>query len=183
MCVIVALGAEDAVDPAVFVGGQTHIVDICRGNDVLRQGDGAFPEAESIDAVRRFGNREEGFPVGAFDANAQQIFAIPADGAGIHRRIGRDSFAQVRICLFGQIVAPFDGDMFGGQNGIPVAAENAVIGPDGKIGGCEQFFLPVKEIEKTGAKSVCHNVELRGKKTRNREKGRKKRNLATSLFR
>src|SRR5690606_1385383 len=65
---ILALGAKDAVDPPVFVAGEAHVVDVHVGVFGLGHHDRIIPETEVVDAVWAFGNGEEGFPIGSFDA-------------------------------------------------------------------------------------------------------------------
>ena len=43
--VVVAFGAEDAIYPAVFVGGEAHVVDVGGGDDVIGHCHGVVPEA------------------------------------------------------------------------------------------------------------------------------------------
>ena len=49
--VVVALSTEDTINPAVFMGGETHVVDIRSRNDIVGHGDGLIPETEVVDAI------------------------------------------------------------------------------------------------------------------------------------
>ena len=53
------LGTEDAVNPTVFVSGETHIVYIGCRNHIFGQSHRIFPETEIINAIRAFGNSKE----------------------------------------------------------------------------------------------------------------------------
>ena len=72
-----AFGAEDAVDPSVFMGREAHIVDVGGGDYIFGQHDGIVPQAEVVHAIGTFGYGEEGFAVGAFHAQHQQVAALP----------------------------------------------------------------------------------------------------------
>ena len=57
--IVVTLSTEDAIDPAVLMGGETHVVDVRSGNGVLGHGDRLGPETEVINAVRTLCHCEE----------------------------------------------------------------------------------------------------------------------------
>ena len=59
------LGAEYAVDPAVFVGCESHVVNVHVRIVRFRHDDRFVPETKIVNAVRAFGDGEKGFAVGS----------------------------------------------------------------------------------------------------------------------
>ena len=118
---ILALHAEDAVNPAVLVRGQAHVIDVRGGLPVFGHRNRTRPEAEVVHAVRALRHGEERFAVRTFDAGHEHIFAIPLDGAGIHHGVDAEAFHQERIRFLVQVVAPFQGRVGRRQHGIRIA--------------------------------------------------------------
>ena len=58
---IKAFATKYTINPAIFVGRQTHVVDICFIRVCVRQLYRIFPEAKIIDAIGTFGDGEERF--------------------------------------------------------------------------------------------------------------------------
>ena len=81
--VVLALHAEDAINPAVLMGREAHVVDVGCGLSPFRHSDGTGPELEIVNSIGAFGNRKEGFTVIPFHAHYKHVFAVPLDGAGI----------------------------------------------------------------------------------------------------
>ena len=99
---VFALGAEEAVDPAVLVLDQAHVVDVGVGIGGLGHQDRIIPEAKVVDAVRALGDGEEGFAVGAFDARDDKEFSFVQDGAGVEGGVDADALHQKGIGLAGR---------------------------------------------------------------------------------
>ena len=59
LVVVMTLHAEEAVDPAILVAGEAHVVDVHAGDVILGHGDGMVPEAEAVNPVGAFGHGEE----------------------------------------------------------------------------------------------------------------------------
>lgn len=117
-CVVAALGAEDAVDPAVFVFDEAHIIDI--GIGVVRFGNDArfFPESESFDTVGAFRHGEKAFAVPAFDADAEEDFTVAFDGTGVEGGVDAHAFEEEWVGGRVEVVAPFEGHMTRGDGGV-----------------------------------------------------------------
>ena len=140
------LGTEDSVYPAVFVGGEAHIVDIGGRYHIFRHRDGIIPETEVIHTVRTFRHGKERFAVSAFHTQQQQVFAIPLDGAGVERGIHADAFHQVGVGTFIQIIAPEDRGVRRRHYRIFVAGEDAVASLHGFILSRNQLLVFLKEF-------------------------------------
>ena len=124
--VVMAFGTEDAINPAVFVGGEAHIVDVGSRNHILRHGNRVVPETEVVDAIGTLGHSKERFAVGSFYTDHQQVFSVPFDGSGIEGSIHADSFHEEWIGVFIQIVAPKYRSMGSGQDGVFVTGKDTI---------------------------------------------------------
>ena len=124
---VAALGAEEAVDPAVLVFHEPHVVDVGVGIPGFRDHAGLIPEPEPVDAVFGFGDGEETLAVPSFDPDANRDPAIPLDGSGIECGIDPEAFEEERVRLRVQIVAPFQRDVGRGDDRVHVALVNAVV--------------------------------------------------------
>ena len=131
--VVVAFCAKDAVDPAVLMSREAHVIDVGGGNHIIGHRDGLGPESEVIHAVRALGHSEERLAVGAFNPHNKYIFALPFDGARIERRVHHDSLHQVRVVLLVEVIAPLQRSMLGGDDGILVFLVDAVAPSEGFI--------------------------------------------------
>ena len=140
-CGVLALDAENTVDPAVFVSRQTHVVNIGRRFAVLGHRHGVVPETEVVDAVRRFGHGEKRFAVGALHSCHDQVAAVELDGAGVHHGIDADPFHAVGIAPRVEVIAPEERCVSGCQDRITVAGIDAVIGRIGYIGTGNEGFV------------------------------------------
>lgn len=103
---VLALGAEDAVNPPVLVGRQAHVVDIRVGIAGLGHPDRIFPEPEIVDAVGTLGDGEERFAVVAFDAHRQHVFAVVEHGPGVERAVDAETLHAVGVAFGREVVAP-----------------------------------------------------------------------------
>ena len=104
--VVLALHAENTVDPAVFVGGEAHIVHVGGRFTPFRHSDGTGPELEIVHSVGTFGNRKETLAVIPFHAHYKHVFSVPFDGAGIKGCIYPYPFHQEGIALLVKVIAP-----------------------------------------------------------------------------
>lgn len=80
---VFALGAEHAVDPAVLMLGQAHIVDVGFLRAGIGQHHGIIPEVEAVDACIGLRNGEEGLAVVALDADNEVELAVQVDRAAV----------------------------------------------------------------------------------------------------
>ena len=115
--VVVTLGTEHAVDPAVLMLRDAHVVDVGGRNDILGHGDGLVPEAEIVDTVRRLGHGEERFAVGTFDTHYEAVLSVPLDGSAVERSIHHDALHEVGVVFFAEVIFPLQWCMLCGQNG------------------------------------------------------------------
>ena len=138
--VILAFHAENAVNPAVLMGSQAHIVHIGGGFSPFREGDGTGPEAEVVHTVRAFGHGKERLAVGSFHTHHQDVFPVPFDGARIQGGMYADTLHQVGIALPVKIVPPLERSMLRRQDGVFITLVNAV-SFDGRIGPFNQFRM------------------------------------------
>ena len=102
---------------------------------------GVLPEAEVVDAVRAFGDGEEGFAVRALDARHDQKLALVQDGAGVEGGVDAHALHQEGIGLLVEVVAPGDGRVRGGQHRILVAVVDAVAAGGLAVAPGKQLFL------------------------------------------
>ena len=123
---VLAFHAENAVDPAVFMRGQPHVVNVGSRLAVFGHRHGTRPEPEIVDAVRAFRHGEEGFAVRAFDAGYQHIFPIPLDGAGVEHGVDAEALHQERIRILVQVVAPLQGSVLCRQHRVLISFIDAV---------------------------------------------------------
>ena len=124
--VIMAFSAKDAVDPAVFMSREAHVIDVGGGNHIIGHRDGLGPESEVVHAVWTLGHSEERLAVGAFNPHNKYIFALPFDGACIERRVHHDALHQVGVVLLVEVILPLQGHMLSSDNRVLILLINAV---------------------------------------------------------
>ena len=120
------LGTEQAINPAIFMAHQPHVVKISLLLLELWHLDRMIPEFKTVDAVFTFGNREERFSVPAFDAGRKDNLSIPRHGADVENAIDSQARHQMRIRCMIEIVAPIQRHMVRGKHGKFVPVKNAV---------------------------------------------------------
>ena len=81
LAVVMTLRAEDAVNPAILMGRESHVVDVGCGNHIVGHRDGFVPKAEVVDTVGALCHGKERFAVGSLHAHHEQVFALPLDGS------------------------------------------------------------------------------------------------------
>ncbi len=145
---VLALHAEDAVNPAVLVRGQAHVINIGGGLSVFGHRDGTRPEAEVVHAVRALGHGKERLAVRSFDAGDQHIFSFPFDGARIHDGMNAEAFHQPGIRVRMQVIAPFQRCVRRRQHRIRIAAVNPV-SLQGNILSFKQLLVRATQPEKS----------------------------------
>ena len=117
LCVVVTLGTEHTVDPAVLMLRDAHVVDVGGRNDILGHGDGLVPETEIVDTVRRLSHGEERLAVGTFDTHYEAVLSVPLDGSAVERSIHHDALHEVGVVFFAEVIFPLQWCMLCGQNG------------------------------------------------------------------
>ena len=114
--VVLALHAENAVNPAVLVPGEAHVVNVGSGLSPLRHGDGTRPEREVVHAVGAFGHGEEGFAVGPLHTHYQYVLVSPLNGTGVQGGMDTYPFHQEGVAFLVQVVAPLQRGVFPGED-------------------------------------------------------------------
>ena len=123
---VLALHAENAVNPAVLVGGETHIVNVGRRLTVLRHSDRTVPETEIVHSVRALCHREERFAVSGLDTYNKDVFSVPFDSAAIHRSVDAEAFHQIWIGHRIEVITPEKRGVFAGDYRVFVTLENSI---------------------------------------------------------
>ena len=157
------LGAEQSVNPAVFVPHEPHVIDVDVRIVGLGQDDGIIPKAETIDAACAFGDGEKALAIDPFDAGDEINPPVEFDRAGIEHAVDAQSLHQMRIRLVIQIVTPKDRRMLGGQHGIPIAMKHAVAFGVRLVGPIDQRSMFGKKLLQTFVEFFArHSLVLRG---------------------
>ena len=103
---ILALYAEDTIDPTVLMCSQTHIIYICRRFTIFRHSDRTLPESEVIHSVRALCHRKERLSVSTLDTNYKDIFSIPFDCSCIEGCMHLKTFHKIWICFLVEVISP-----------------------------------------------------------------------------
>ena len=143
---ILALHAEQAVDPAILVARQPHVIDIGGRLAPFGQVQRAFPEAEMVHPAGSLRHGEKGFAVGGLHTGDQDIFVFPFDGAAVEHGIDAETLHQIGVGPGIEVVAPRQGGVRSGEDGMPVAFIKAV--PDsfeGTVQSVQQYFLLISK--------------------------------------
>lgn len=143
---VTAFGAEQAVNPAILMADEAHVVNI--GIRVVGFGDDArlVVETEAVNARGGLRDAEEALAIPPLDARAEGDTAIPFDGTGIHHGIDAKPLHEKGIPFFIKVIAPFERHMSGSQNRIGIPFINSVITI--RIDGvrlCQEGSLPLAE--------------------------------------
>ena len=148
---VLGLGAERAVDVAVLVEGDAHVIDVGLRLE-LGQVDGLGPEAPAVDAVGALGDREEALAVVALEADDHVDLPLPVERAGVERGIDAEAFHQERIGLRVEVEAPLDRRVAVGDGRVSEALEHAVVplGVDGVPAREEFLVLRAQLLEPRG---------------------------------
>lgn len=124
---VFALGAEHAVDPAVLMLGQAHIVDVGFLRAGIGQHHGIIPEVEAVDACIGLRNGEEGLAVVALDADNEVELAVQVDRAAVECGVDAQALHEIGIGFGIEVISPVHRRKFAGEHGIFVALVDAVI--------------------------------------------------------
>ena len=122
-----ALGTEKTVNPAVFVSGQAHVVNVRVALGSLGQENRLFTETEAVHAGNGVGNGEERLAVVAFNAADKRDFSVHLNRAGIEDGVDAETLHEVRIRRRIEVEFPLRRNHLIGQYGIDVTVETAVV--------------------------------------------------------
>ena len=140
------LGAENSVDPSVFVLRDSHIVDVCGGNDVFGHRDRLVPEAEAVDAIGTLSHGKERLAVSTLYTTYQQVSAVEFDGSGIQHGIHHDALHQVWVVLFRKIVSPLERCVFCGEDRELVLLIDTISPRQRLVLEVEQLFVSFEQL-------------------------------------
>ena len=107
--------------------GKTHIIYIGLLRAGIRQNYRVIPEMETIDSVVTLCHCKERFTVVSLHTDYEIIFSIKLDGSGIHHCVDAETFLEIRICFFIQIVSPVYRCKLSGKYRIFVAVIDSVV--------------------------------------------------------
>ena len=124
--VVLALYTEDAVNPAVLMGREAHVIHVGGWLSPLRHGDGAGPETEVVYAVGALSNGEEGLAIVAFHTGNNNIFVFPLDCTGVEGGVDAYPFHKIWIGHLIQVIPPLQRSVGGCENRVLPAFEYAV---------------------------------------------------------
>ena len=127
---VLALGAEDAVEPAVLVGGQAHVGDVGVGLAGLGQRQRVVPEPEVVDPVVALGHGEEALVVAALDARHQADLAVPQNRPGARDGVHAEALDEPRVAAAVEVVAPEERRVGRRQHRVLPALEDAALVPE-----------------------------------------------------
>ena len=106
LIIIMTLSTEHAIDVAILMSCESHIIDVGSRNNILRHGDRLIPETEVVNTIRTFCYGKETLAVGTLHTYNEEILAVPLDGTRIERSIHHDALHEMRITLLIEVVTP-----------------------------------------------------------------------------
>ena len=98
---VLALGAEHAVYPAVLVLGEAHVVYVGLLGAGVGEDNGIVAEAETLGRLVALCNREEGLAVSALHACYQAVLSVEVNRAGIHHGVDAKALHEVGVIVVG----------------------------------------------------------------------------------
>lgn len=155
---ILAFAAEHAVDIAVFVLRQTHIVDVRFLGGGVWQDDRVIIKAEALHRVIAARDGEEGLSVIAFYAGDEAVLTVQLDGAGVHDGVHAETLKTQRICLLVQVKFPERRNVVAGEDRILVTRVNAVVKSGRLVLFCDERFVIVKRLFNVRV-HVCTSIQ------------------------
>ena len=124
---VLALGAEHAVDPAVLVPGQPHVVDVGLFGAGVGQLHRLVPEAEAVHGGIALGHRKKALAVAALHAGDKIELAVQLDGAGVEHRVDAQPLHKMGVGFGVQVVPPDQRGVVAGQHRVFPAVIDAVV--------------------------------------------------------
>jgi len=123
---IATLSAKEAINPAVLVLDDAHIINVRIWLGSLGNYAWFVPETEVIEAVLGFGDSEKAFSIPALDAHADDDLPVLLNRAGIKCGIDAEALQEVGIGFRIQIKAPFQRNVICRNDWVRVALVNAI---------------------------------------------------------
>lgn len=115
---VAAFGAEQAVNPAVLVLDQSHVIDVGVRVGCFRNDAGSFSKTKIVEAIWRYGDSEEALSIPPFDPHAENNPAFVLNRSSVECGIDTETFQEMWIGLWVQVVAPLQRDMARSDDGI-----------------------------------------------------------------
>ncbi len=138
--VVMTFYTEDAIDVAILMGGESHVVDVGAGNLILRHCDGVVAEHEIVDTVRTLRNCEEGFTVVPFHTHHKYIFILPFDCTGVEGGVYADTLHEIGVGLRIEVIFPEWGYHLGSHHGMCIACVDSVA-VNGYVVACDECLV------------------------------------------
>ena len=123
---VLALNAEQAINPSVLVSGQSHIIDVRSRLAVFGHSDRSWPETEIVHSVRALRNRKERLAVIGLHSHDEKITTVPLYRSAVKCCVDAYALHKERIGLFVKIVAPFERRVRSCQDRIYITLVNPV---------------------------------------------------------
>ena len=124
---VLAFGAEYAVNPAVFMLRQAHIVDVRFLRAGIGEDDRIIPEAEALSGLVGFRDGEERLAIHPFDAYDEAVLAVQLDCAAVHGGIHAQPLHHEGVRRGVSVVHPEGRDVLAGEDRVAVAGIKPVI--------------------------------------------------------
>ena len=124
---ILAFGAEHAVDPAVLMLSNAHIVNVGFFGAGVRKLYRIITETEAVYTVVTLGNGEKRFAVVALNANDKAVLPVQLYSSRVERGVYAEALHKIRIRFIVEVVFPDKRRMSSRKNGVFIAFVNAVV--------------------------------------------------------
>ena len=124
---ILALAAEHAVQPAVLMLGDPHVVDVGFLRADIGQLYRMIPEAETVHPAVAFRHRKKGLAVVSFYPGDDVVFPVPVKRAGVEHRVDAQPLHEIRVAVFVEIVFPEGRHMSAGEHRMHITVDNPVV--------------------------------------------------------
>ena len=141
LCIIMTLCTEHAIDVAILMSCESHIIDVGSRNNILRHGDRLIPETEVVNTIRTLCHGKETLAVSTLYTNNEEILTIPLDGTRIERSIHHDALHEIRIALLIEVVTPLQWCMFCGEDWVLILFVDTISPLYGFILTAQQFLI------------------------------------------
>ena len=138
---VLALGAEHAVYPAVLVLGKSHIVNIGLVRLGVGETHGEIPEAEVINRAVALCHCKEGLSVVALNSCHKVILAVKEDSTRVQHRIDAQPLHKMGIGCGVHIVSPDNRCVCSCKHGVLISVIDAVVGVGNHVPACDKLLI------------------------------------------
>ena len=140
------LRAEQAVNPAILVADEAHVVQIRLLRLVIRHPHRVIPEPEPVHAGFALRHGEKRFTVPALDARHQHDVPVPFHRADVEDAVDAQPCHEMRIGGVIEIITPEQGRVFGGQHRKFIPVKDAVADFLRAVAAFDQLFMLSLEL-------------------------------------